>query len=78
MQCYCRLVMKKSVLESGLISLQLDSLVWETAIPRTHKPQNVNDSLEETRQVHCMQLTYKLHQTTISNFAAFSNITNKA
>ena len=52
MQCYCRLAVKKSFLESGLISLQLDSLVWETAIPRTHKPKNVNDSLEETKQVH--------------------------
>ena len=52
MQCYCRLAVKKSFLESGLISLQLDSLVWETATPRTHKPKNVNDSLEETKQVH--------------------------
>ena len=52
MQCYCRIVMKNSVLESGLISLQLDPLVCETAIPRTHKPKNLNASLEETRQVH--------------------------
>ena len=30
---------------SGLISLQLDSLIWETASPRTHKPKIVNESL---------------------------------
>ena len=27
------------------ISLQLDSLIWETASPRTHKPKIVNESL---------------------------------
>ena len=30
---------------SGLIGLQLDSLIWETASPRNHKPQIVNESL---------------------------------
>ena len=42
MQWYCRLVMKNW---SGFISLQLDSLIWETASPRTHKPKIVNESL---------------------------------
>ena len=31
---------------SGLISLQLDPLIWETASPRTHKPKIVNESLD--------------------------------
>ena len=30
---------------SGLISLQLDPLVWETVSPRTQKPKIVNESL---------------------------------
>ena len=30
---------------SRLISLQLDSLIWETASPTTHKPKIVNESL---------------------------------
>ena len=30
---------------SGLIILQLVSLIWETASPRTHKPKIVNESL---------------------------------
>ena len=30
----------------GLISLLLDSLIWETASPRTHKPNIVNESLD--------------------------------
>ena len=30
---------------SGLISLQLDSLIWETASPRTHKSKIVNESM---------------------------------
>ena len=30
---------------SGLISLQLDPLIWETESPRTHKPKIVNESL---------------------------------
>ena len=32
-------------LGSGLISLQLDSLIWETASPRTQKPKIVNEPL---------------------------------
>ena len=35
---YCRIAMK-------LISLQLDSLIWETASLRTHKHKIVNESL---------------------------------
>ena len=41
---------------SGLISLQLDSLIWETASPRTHKPKIVNESLFtrfDTVNYHC-------------------------
>ena len=30
---------------SGLISLQLDPLIWETASPRTNKPKIVSESL---------------------------------
>ena len=29
----------------GVISLQLDSLIWETASPRTHKPKIANETL---------------------------------
>ena len=32
-------------LGSGLKNLQLDSLIWETASPRTQKPKIVNESL---------------------------------
>ena len=32
---------------SGLISLQLDSLIWETAGPRTNKLKIVNESLPD-------------------------------
>ena len=28
---------------SGLVSLQLDPLIWKTASPRTHKPKFVNN-----------------------------------
>ena len=35
---------------SGLISLQLDSLIWETASPRTHKPKTLNESLSTVHQ----------------------------
>ena len=41
---------------SGLISFQLDSLIWETASPRTHKPKIVNESLYtrfDTLNYHC-------------------------
>ena len=34
---------------SGLISLQLDSMIWETASPRTHQPKIVNESLKVAR-----------------------------
>ena len=43
MQWYCRLVIKNSVLDSKVCSW--DSLMWETASPRTHKPKIVNESL---------------------------------
>ena len=39
---YCRLVMKKSVLDS---SLRFNPLIWETASPRNHMPKIVNASL---------------------------------
>ena len=45
MQWYCRLSMKKKC--SGLIILQLDSLVWETVSHRTHKPKIVDESLKK-------------------------------
>ena len=31
---------------SALVSLQLDSLIWETAIHMIHKPKIVNESLQ--------------------------------
>ena len=31
--------------------LQLDPLIWETAIPRTHKPKIVNESLNHPGSV---------------------------
>ena len=31
--------------------MQLDSLIWETTSPRTHKPKIVNKSLEENLKV---------------------------
>ena len=43
MKWHCRLVMKKK--SSGLISLQLDPLIWKTASPRTNKPKIVSESL---------------------------------
>ena len=43
MQLFCRLVMKNSFF--GLIILQLDPLIWETASPMAHKPKIVNKSL---------------------------------
>ena len=33
----------------GLISLQLDSLMWETVSPKTHKPKIVNVSLQKLK-----------------------------
>ena len=43
MQWYCRLVTKNSVLDSWACCW--DSLILETASPRTHKPKIVNESL---------------------------------
>ena len=43
MQQYGRLVIKNSVLDSLVCSG--DSLILETASPRTHKPKIVNESL---------------------------------
>ena len=48
MQWYRKLVMKKC---SGLISLQLDPLIWETVGPRTHRPKIVNESLNQSAQL---------------------------
>ena len=39
---------------SELISLQMDSLIWETAGPRTHKPKIVNESLSLQRYTLAM------------------------
>ena len=46
MQKYGRLVIKNSVLDSLVCSG--DSLILETASPRTHKPKIVNESLSKT------------------------------
>ena len=36
---------------SGLIGLQLDPLIWETASPSTHKPKIFNESLKGTEDL---------------------------
>ena len=49
MQQYGRLVIKNSVLDSLVCSG--DSLILETASPRTHKPKIVNESLYEAENL---------------------------
>ena len=55
----------------GLISLQLDSMIWETASPRTHKPKIVNELLSHKlwkswktskikKKVPCMEKSWNL------------------
>ena len=69
MQWYCRLVMKNSVLD--LMILPLDSLLRETASPRTHKPKIVNESLQVTYFLHVNFFSEKARKT-------FSSITGRA
>ena len=49
MQWYCRLY-------TGLIILQLDTLIWETASPRTHWSKIVNESLTLVKNLIMMMM----------------------
>ena len=48
--------MKNSVLDSKVCSW--DSLILETASPRTHKPKIVNESLKEDIQIFRMNMPF--------------------
>ena len=58
---------------SGLISLQLDSLIWETASPRIHKLKIVNESLYVFEETLFLFLFYWLY--IIGFFDKFISIT---
>ena len=73
-QCYCRIVKKNSVQQSGLKSLQLNPLIWETVSPRTHKPEIVNESLPRFCFISFWELCTRANQgiiDTLRQFKAF-------
>ena len=56
MQYYGRLVIKNSVLDSLVCSG--DSLIFDVASPRTHKPKIVNESLQHIPMYSCVFQTH--------------------